>query len=149
MPDSLIRSVAEEIIKASGVCTLISLDEDGHPRARAMDPFAPDEQFCIWFGTNPKSRKVEQIKHDSRITVYYFNKETASYVSVYGHAEIITSPEQKKKYWKTGWNNFYPNYPEGYVLIKVIPDWLEIISEAHGITGDPITWTPSSISFDH
>lgn len=138
---------AREIMTAAGICTLISLDENGVARARAMDAFPADDNFIIWFGTNPKSRKVKQIKHDARVTLYYFDKATASYVMIHGNAEIINSEEDKENHWKEAWQNFYPYYPENYLLIKVTPEWLEVISESRGITGDPLTWQPPIVRF--
>jgi general stress protein 26 len=142
-----IIKAAREIMTAAGICTLITLDEEGVARARAMDAFPADDNFIIWFGTNPKSRKVKQIEHDSRVTLYYFDKPTASYVMIHGNAEIMNSREVKENHWKEAWQNFYPDYPENYLLIKVTPEWLEVISEARGISGDPITWQPTIVRF--
>jgi len=47
---------------------LITLDKDGAPRARTMDPFPVEDDFTVWFGTNSNSRKVVQIKNDPRVT---------------------------------------------------------------------------------
>lgn len=138
---------AREIMTAAGICTLITLDEEGVARARAMDAFPADDNFIIWFGTNPKSRKVEQIKHDARVTLYYFDKATASYVMIQGNAEIIDSQKEKENHWKESWQSFYPNYPENYLLIKVTPEWLEVISESRGISGDSLTWQPPIVWF--
>jgi general stress protein 26 len=139
---------AKEIISASGICTLITLDEEGRARARAMDAFLPDENFVIWFGTNPKSRKVNQILHDPRVTLYYFDTSTTSYVMLYGTAEIIDGADDKEQHWKKEWSSFYPNYPKGFMLIKFTPNWMEVVSESRGITGDTITWQPAAIKFD-
>jgi len=138
---------AREIMAAAGICTLITLDEDGNARARAMDAFSPDNDFIVWFGTNPKSRKVNQIQHNPSVTLYYFDKATASYVMIHGKAEIIDSREEKGNHWKEAWQNFYPDYPENYLLIKVTPEWMEVISEARGISGDPLTWQPPIVWF--
>ena len=138
---------AKEIMAAAGVCTLITLDEEGNARARAMDGFPPDNNFIIWFGTNPKSRKVFQIQHNSSVTLYYFDKATASYVTIHGSAEIINSQEEKGNHWKEEWHNFYPDYPENYGLIKVTPEWMEVISESRGIIGNPLTWQPPVVRF--
>lgn len=144
--DLSMEEVALEIIESSGPCTLITLDSAGQPRARIMDPFTPEKNFVIWFGTNTKSRKVEEIIANSRATINYYDKPGAAYVSLYGRAEIIENESIKQQYWKPAWEAFYPNYPEGYCLIKFIPNYLELISEKHGITGDPVTWKPSTIS---
>jgi general stress protein 26 len=142
------EEIALEIIKASGTCTLITVDSVGQPRARIMDPFPPEDNFAIWFGTNSNSRKVDEIHQNNRATVNYYDKATASYVSLYGTAEIVNDPEITKKYWKAAWNDFYPDYPKGYTLIKVVPKRIELLSEAHGILGDSITWQPTVILLD-
>ena len=139
---------AREIVSAAEICTLITLDSTGHPRARAMDAFLPDDDFVVWFGTNPRSRKVAQIQEDARVTLYYFDKASGSYVLIAGKGEVITSAEAKKHHWKPEWKKFYPAYPEGYALLKVTPVWLELLSEARGITGDPMTWQPPRIYLD-
>ena len=141
-------NVAREIIAAAGVCTLITLDEEGKARARAMDAFLPDENFEIWFGTNPHSRKVSQIKNDPRVTLYYFDKVSSSYVMIYGEANIIDVKAEKEKYWKEEWLAFYPDYPTGYALISVLPEWMEVVSESRGITGDSLTWQPPGVTFN-
>ena len=140
-------SGAKEIIAAAGVCTLITMDEEGNARARAMDVFPPDNDFIIWFGTNPKSRKVDQIQHNPSVTLYYFDKATDGYVTIHGEAEIINSQNEKENHWKEEWHNFYPDYPENYTLIKVTPEWMEVISESRGISGDPLTWQPPVVWF--
>ena len=139
---------AKEIMAAAGVCTLITLDEEGNARARAMDAFPPDSDFIIWFGTNPKSRKVDQIQHNPSVTLYYFDKSTASYVTIHGEAEIINGQKEKVNHWKEEWQNFYPDYPENYALIKFTPEWMEVISESRGIRGDPLTWQPPVVWFN-
>jgi general stress protein 26 len=139
---------AKEIITAAGACTLITLDEEGRARARAMDAFLPDDNFVVWFGTNPKSRKVNQIEHDPRATLYYFDKSTASYVMLSGKAEMVEGANEKEKHWKKSWAAFYPDYPAGFSLIKFIPEWLEVLSESRGIRSDTITWQPVSIKFE-
>jgi len=92
--------IAREIIDAAGCCALITLDDEGQPRARTMDPFSPKDDFTIWFGTNTKSRKVKQIKNEPRVTLYYFDKPSSSYVTIHGKAIIIDDAKEKMKYWK-------------------------------------------------
>ncbi|RLD19174.1 MAG: hypothetical protein DRI71_12280 [Bacteroidetes bacterium] len=140
---------AREIVTAAGTCTLISIDDEGVARARAMDAFLPDENFIVWFDTNPTSRKVGQIQSNPMVSLYYFDRATSSYVLLHGKAQIVDNVSEKEKHWKKEWEAFYPNYPDGYLLIKVIPIWMEIISESRGITGDPLTWQPPVVWFDN
>ena len=57
-----LMNTAREIMTSAETCALITLDYEGLPRVRAMDPFLPESDFTVWFGTNAKSRKVDQIK---------------------------------------------------------------------------------------
>ena len=122
-------SAANEIIQSAKTCALITIDNEGRPRVRTMDPFPPEEDLTVWFGTNSSSRKVNQIKKDNRVTLYYLDNDNTGYVMIYGTASIVNDISKKEKYWKTKWKDFYPNFPEGYMLIKVEPQWLEIVSE--------------------
>jgi len=140
-------NAAKEIMKASGNCALITLDGDGRPRVRAMDPFPPTDQMEVWFGSNPHSRKIAQIKNDPRVSMYYMDRDSSGYVMIHGHAKIIDDIESKEIHWKEKWEDFYPDYPNDYILIKVVPEWLELISTRLGILGDPKTWEPPVIKF--
>lgn len=142
-----LKRVAKEIITDAGVCAFTTLDCEGTPRTRAMDPFPVEEDFTIWMGTNSKSRKVSQIKNDDRVNLYYINNNKSGYVVVHGEAELINDPDLKEKYWKPEWEKFYSDKESNYLLIKVIPLWIEVLSPEHGINNDPVTWRPPVIKF--
>jgi len=141
-------NTAREIMTSAKTCALITLDKEGRPRVRTMDPFAPESDFTVWFGTNPKSRKVDQIKKDSRVTLYYIENDGSGYVMIHGIAQTVNNQEEKEKRWKVEWEAFYPNKYEDFLLIKVSPEWMEVISYSHGVLGDPITWEPPKVIFD-
>ncbi len=146
--DIKLITAAREIMTAAGNCALITLDEEGRPRARAMDPFLPEKDLTVWFGTNSKSRKVDQIKKDPRVTLYYLDADASGYVMIHGKAVLVDDPEEKEKHWKDKWEAFYPNKSEDYLLIMVSPTWLELVSETRGIYGDSKTWQAPTLMFD-
>lgn len=143
-----LTNAAKEIIASAGTCALITLDENGLPNARTMDPFLPESDFTVWFGTNPKSRKVKQIENNSNVTLYYLDKNTTGYVVLHGKAQLIDDLSEKEKHWKTEWEAFYPNKTNDYLLIKVVPKWMEVLSISDGILGNPTTWEVSVVEFD-
>ncbi len=143
-----LMNAAREIMAASGTCALITIDNEGRSRVRVMDPFLPESDFTVWFGTNPKSRKVDQIKKDPRVTLYYFDPNASGYVMIHGIAQLVDDPKVKEEKWKAAWKLFYPEKPKGYLLIKVSPEWMEIISYSHGIVGDSLTWEPPIVLFN-
>ena len=146
--DQKLIDAAREIMIAAGTCALITVDEEGRSRVRAMDPFPPEKDLTVWFGTNPKSRKVSQLRNDPRVTLYYLDSDASGYVMIHGTAELVDDEKEKEKRWKTEWGAFYPNQTEGYLLIKVSPEWMEVISETRGVLGDPATWEPPLVFFD-
>ncbi|MBT8260718.1 MAG: pyridoxamine 5'-phosphate oxidase family protein [Flavobacteriaceae bacterium] len=139
---------AEEIMKEAGTCVLITLDKYSNPMVRIMDPFLPESDFTVWFGTTSKSRKVQQIKNNPTVTLYYQDSDDSGYVVIHGNAQIVNDKKEKEKRWKESWEDFYPNDREGYTLIKVSPKWMEILSTTRGILGDPITWKTPTVIFD-
>jgi len=143
-----LMNAAREIMTASGTCALITQDHEGRSRVRVMDPFLPESNFTVWFATNPKSRKVDQIKNDPKVTLYYFDPNTSAYVMIHGIAKLVDDLKEKEERWKDGWELFYPEKPEGYLLIKVSPEWMEVISYSHGIVGNPSTWEPPIVLFN-
>jgi general stress protein 26 len=121
-------------------CALITLDETGHPQARTMDPFPPDSNMTVWFGTNSDSRKVKEILNNSKATLYYEAPDARGYVVLKGNAFMVDDSDKKLKHWKPEWKIFYPESKENYTLIKFIPEKLEIVDYKNKIVGDSDTW---------
>ena len=139
---------AREIMNASYNCALISMDQEGHPRVRMMDPFSPETDFTVWLGTNPKSRKVDQIKKDPHVCLYYADPEGSGYVMIEGIAQLINCTAEKERHWKKEWEAFYPNRNEAFLLIRVSPISMEVVSYSYGLIGDTDDWKPPIITFD-
>lgn len=138
---------AREIMINSPFCGFITVDKNGWPHVRTMDPFAPEDDFTIWLATNPKSRKVEELKKNNHVTLYYTKKDNDGYVTLSGRASIVNDQKVKDKRWKETWTEFYSNRSDAYTLIKVSPIKMEIIDYEKGIYGDSITWKPEEVVF--
>jgi general stress protein 26 len=145
--DTLI-SVAREYISTVPYCALVTIDSDGIPNVRTMDPFPPDEDMVIWLGTNRYSRKVQEIKNNPKVALYYSNNNGAGYVSITGIASLVDDPEKKAALWKDAWKNFYSNKEEQYLLIKIIPEKLELVDYSRGIYNDKETWQTPFVEFN-
>jgi len=138
---------AREIIHSAKKVALITQDENGIPQVRTMDPFAPEEDFTVWLATHPNTRKVQQIKNNPNVTLYYPDKNDKGYVVIHGIAELVNDQKEKDSRWKSEWENFYTNRTDGYLLIRVTPAYLEVINYNKGISGDPKTWQPAMVRF--
>ena len=138
---------ARKIIDSAYFGTFITQDKNGDAKARIMEPFAPDKDFTIYLATNPKSRKVQEIKQNPEATLHYFDRKNIGYVSLYGKASIVSDDSIKKALWKKGWERFYKNRDKDYMLIEFKPRYLELISIPDGYTGDDKTWMPARVDF--
>jgi len=147
VPRDTLLAAAKDIMAQTRFCVLVTLDESGHPRARAMDPFMPDENMVIYMGTNSMTRKAKDIKKDPRVTLYYDHPQKAGYVVVYGTANLVDDPELKAKWFKEEWARFYTDREKEYILIAVTPKKIEVLDYTRGVMGDEKTWIPPSVKF--
>ena len=145
--DSIVMNSARKIITDCYYGTMITIDAKGQAKSRVMEPFEPDDNFVIWMATNPRSRKVVELKNNSKVTMHYFSKRLMAYVSLMGEAKLVNDKESKQKHWKQGWEKFYPDREKDYILIKFVPEVLELIDIPEGLTGDKSTWKPEQVRF--
>lgn len=145
--EDTLKSAALQIINNSDFCTLITIDSSGFPAARIMQSLTVAEDFVIWLGTKPITQKVNHIKAHPEVSVYYTENSSTTYVNIKGKAEIITSNEMKKKYWKEGWESFYPDREKDFVLLKVSPVSMQIVSYSMGIISEKENWAADEVVF--
>ncbi len=142
-----VLQAAKGIISRAYFGTLITINTQGEAKARLMEPFAPEENFVIYLATNPKSRKVQEIRHNHQATLHYIDEPRTGYVSLYGNIYFVENDSVKKAHWKNGWEKFYPNKSDAYMLLKFVPDYLEVISIRDSLNGDPKNWQPARVNF--
>ncbi len=142
-----VLAAARDVAQKARYATFITIGEDGQPQARIVDAFAPDSGFVVWIGTNPLTRKVAQIRRDSRVTLQYFDPVGYGEVTVFGRAELVTDSVSKATHWKPEWAGIYHGGSSSadYVLVRVLPRHLEVVSPKQGMVSDPKTWRPVSI----
>ena len=147
--DDYLESIAFDIIKESQNCVLVTLDSENKPTTRVMEHNLYNKKFDIYLVTNPFSRKVSHLKSNPIISLNFQSNDRLSYVSVNGEAQLIDDIKLKNKYWKEEWTPHYKNIETDCVLIKIIPESLEIVSLTNEVLGDSKTWKPKTISIDN
>jgi general stress protein 26 len=82
-----------------------------------------DEEGNLWFMSKKSSEKNEEIQQDDDVQLFYSNKSSSEYVSVYGKATILQDKAKAKEMWspilKT-WFTEGVDDPE-LTIIKVTP----------------------------
>jgi general stress protein 26 len=144
-----ILAAARSIIAQARFSTFVTLGEKGEPRARIVDPFAPDSSFTVWVATNSVTRKVKEIRRDARVVLLWFEPGNPGYVSLTGRARLVSDVSEREKHWKEDWKGLYRdrNHGDDYLLIRVTPIHMEVVSYAKGMIGDPKTWRPVMLDF--
>ncbi|MEE2898687.1 MAG: pyridoxamine 5'-phosphate oxidase family protein [Gemmatimonadota bacterium] len=144
---SQLLSAARDVMSAAPYVAFATVDEEGRPAVRAMDALAPDEGLVVWFATNPRSRKVDQLRADPRVALHYLDTDGPGYVTLNGVARLVEDPALKAGHWKESWTPFYTDRDTSVILIEVTPLWLEVVSVPHGANGDPDDWRADIVEF--
>jgi general stress protein 26 len=137
-------AAAREIMAGQTYCALITQDEQGRPQVRTMNPFPPEEDMTVWMATSTLTRKVQHIRRDARVTLYYANHGQATgYVEITGRAVLVDDRAEMIKRKRAYWDSAFPGF-KNLVLIKVVAERMDVLNYTRGALGHPETWrTPS------
>ncbi|NOR38295.1 MAG: hypothetical protein GQ580_01750 [Candidatus Thorarchaeota archaeon] len=122
MKDIEFREMGLRVMEATPAAYFTNVDEEGFPQTRAMfnlrnkekwPKLAPlfvdhDDDFMIIFSTNTTSTKVEQMKENPKVSVYYCQPEEWKGMMLSGVIEIVSDLSLKKSLWHDGWEKYYP-----------------------------------------
>lgn len=131
------KKISMELMETSKAAILTTIDSEGYPITRAMFNLRNTEQFpelseffnkqgnefIIYISTNTSSSKVEHIKANPKISVYYCDPETFKGVMFGGEVDIVVDMDIKSKIWLDWWTRYYPEGLEDpdYTLLKLNP----------------------------
>lgn len=145
-PDSIIAG-AREIIGLQQYCALVTMDSLNQPNIRTMNPFAPDSEMVVWIATSWRTRKAQEIQRNPNVCLYYADHSAArGYVAIKGRAYLVDDPKEKEKRKREYWKYSFPDF-KYLVLIKVVPERMEVLNYGRGIVADSLTWMPPSVLF--
>ncbi len=131
------KKISMDLMETSKAAILTTIDSEGYPITRAMFNLRNTEQFpelseffnkqgnefIIYISTNTSSSKVEHIKANPKISVYYCDPETFKGVMFGGEVDIVVDMDIKSKIWLDWWTRYYPEGLEDpdYTLLKLNP----------------------------
>jgi general stress protein 26 len=145
--DSVIAA-AREMIGEQHYCALITVDSSGQPQVRTMNPFPPEDDMTVWIATNSRSRKVSEIRNTPRVTLYYADHSKANgYVAIAGKAVLVDDMSEKQKRKRAYWEQSFPDW-KYLILIKVVPERIDVLNYKHHMTGDTVTWKTPTVDLN-
>lgn len=125
-------------------CFLVTATEQGCPSARLVEPMVDLDDFTFFIGTHPQSRKVQEMRACSSVTLAFGNEAENANLVVYGKAVVSDEPSLKRRYWKDNWRLFFPAGPDSddYCVVEVRAERMEVLSFRHNVIPEPFGLRP-------
>ncbi|MGB7537472.1 MAG: pyridoxamine 5'-phosphate oxidase family protein [Anaerolineales bacterium] len=138
---------AREIMAGQKYCAIVTVDASGRPQIRTMNPFPPEDDMTVWIATNSRSRKVVEIRNNPNVCLYYADHQTATgCVAISGTAVLVDDKAEKEKRKREYWAQAFPDW-QYLMLIKIIPERIDVLNYKKELLNDPETWRVPTIEF--
>ncbi len=102
-------AAVDELARKASVCFLGSVDENGFPCIKAMNPPRGREGTRVfYFSTNQSSLRVAQFRQNPKACLYYCDAPNFKGVMLQGTVDILTEEDTKRRFWRDGDTLYYP-----------------------------------------
>lgn len=113
-----------KLAREINICMFITQSNSReHEHTRPMATIEVEEDGTLWFFTDIRSVKVEEVAQDREVHLTYAHPGKDSYMDVWGIANIITDKQQVKDKWSPIVKAWFPKGTEdpNLALLKVRP----------------------------
>jgi general stress protein 26 len=143
--DDSIRKDALELTLREKFVYVSTIDATGFPETRVMFNLLKNRakalsegagkvprDFANYLGTNTSSKKISQIRKDSRVCLYYSDNRGFQGCMVRGRVSEVTDTAVRKAIWTPAWNMYYQGGIDGgdFSLLLFVP---ETVRYYHGL----------------
>jgi len=97
----------ESAFKKSRIVFLTTFSKSGEEHSRPMTNFVEDPIERIWFPTDMKTRKVEDIKANPRVVLTFPSETKGEFYELEGEAHLA-GPEEVQERWVWWWLYWHP-----------------------------------------
>jgi len=111
-----------KLVNDINVCMFITNNEK-EDHTRPMATIEVEENGTLWFFTDIRSIKVEEVSIEHTVHLVYAHPGKESYLDVWGNASIITGRQQIKDKWSPFAKAWFPGGTDdpNIALLQVIP----------------------------
>jgi general stress protein 26 len=112
-----------KLVKDINVCMFITNTQGSPEHTRPMSTIEVDEQGKLWFFTDVRSIKVEEVASEKAVHLVYAHPGKESYIDVWGRATVNTNRQLIKDKWSPIVKAWFPNGVEdpNLALLEVKP----------------------------
>lgn len=109
------------LIRDIRVALLTTLDRDGRLHTRPVQTLQADTDRTLWFFTDWSTPKVDELRHDIRVSLGYADPAAHRYVAVSGSGRLFRDLQKATELWSIEQRAYYPNGPgdERLALLRV------------------------------
>ena len=136
---SEVKKLSIELIENSLVAYFSTIDSDGFPITRALlntryreryPEFSKfyemmEDKYVLYFSTNTSSSKIDHIKENPKVSVYFCDTEQFKGVMFGGEIEIVEDMNIKRQFWLDRSIRYYPKGLEDpdYTILRFKPEY--------------------------
>lgn len=105
------RDVVEhlgELIRGIKVAMMTTVEPDGTLRSRPMWTHGGDFTGELWFFTKEHTPKVDEVEHESRVSLSYADPTRDRYVSVSGRGTLVRDRQKAAQLWNPTLKAWFP-----------------------------------------
>jgi general stress protein 26 len=113
----------KKLVKEINVCMFITNSKDEKDHTRPMATIEVEDNGTLWFFTDIRSIKVEEVSMENSVHLVYAHPGKESYLDIWGKARVITDKEKIKEKWSVMVKAWFPNGVDdpNLALLKVDP----------------------------
>ncbi len=113
----------KRLVEDIKVCMFITNHNSDKEHTRPMYTIEVEDDGILWFFTDLRSIKVEEVSNDKLVHLTYAHPGKDSYLDTWGNAQIITDKALIKDKWKAMLKAWFPNGPDdpSVAILKVKP----------------------------
>jgi len=104
--DAITQSL--ELVENSAICMVGTNREDGFPNIKSMFNLKHEGINLFWFSTNTSSARVQQLRKDNRVCVYFMDEKLHKGLMLTGTMENLQDIDSKKLLWSEKSEKYYP-----------------------------------------
>lgn len=111
-----------DLMETAEAAYVTTMGPDGFPQTRAMFNLRRKEQFpglaalfrdhredfFVYLTTNTSSSKIDHIKKNPKISIYYCKPGEFRGLMLSGEVEIVMDRAEKENVWQKDWEMYYP-----------------------------------------
>jgi general stress protein 26 len=111
-----------QLIRDIRVALLTTVDRDGHFHTRPVQTLQVDDDQSLWFFTDWSSPKVDELRHDVRVSLGYADPAKNVYIAIGGSGTLFRDVQRATQLWSIEQRAYYPQGPtdERLAVLRVV-----------------------------